>query len=119
MRNKYKKYEHIITSPMDIKTIYYIHENTAPVKIQDHWVQVVTGYVVAKGYMIDGDFRNIYHDSGCIGTTSNHIPGLVWDNYESGLKQLAKLIGQVQYNYSTNIKETFDTLKEKYPEMMI
>lgn len=107
------------TFEFETKKIYFIHENTAPIKIDEHWVQIVTNYVLAVGYIIHGRKKCIYGDVDGNTTLINHIPGLVWDSYESGQKQLAKLMSSLMQNYSTEIKDNFDRLKEKYPEMMI
>lgn len=101
-----------------VKEVYFIHQNTKPIKIENRWVQVATDYVVARGYM-NGKSDEICASKDMSCELENHIPGVYWDTYEAGERELARLMANIVTNYSAKIKETFDILKEKYPEEML
>ena len=102
-----------------MRKIYFIHENTIPIKIDGTHVHVCTDYVVTVGFVDGTNTGTIYLTDEKIGTVKNHIHGIVWDTFDEGEKHLTKLLSSISFNYSTNIKKRFDRLKEKYPEMII
>lgn len=101
-----------------VHEVYFIHQNTKPIKIEDRYVQLATDYVVARGYKVGYD-EEIHADKDMNCPLQNYIPGLFWQTFEEGEKQLAKLMASLVYNYSGDIKATYDRLKEKYPEYMV
>lgn len=101
-----------------LKKMYFIHENTIPIKIDGFYVSVATNYVVTMGYYCYDD-NEIYNDLNKTIILENYIPNLFWDTYEQGERQLAKLLRHIVYNFSDKIKENFDTLLKNYPEEMI
>lgn len=101
-----------------VHEVFFIHKNTKPIKIEDRYVQLATDYVVARGYKF-GYEDEIYSDKEMNCELTNFIPGLWWNTYEEGEKQLAKLMSCLISNYNGEMRDTFDRLKSKYPEYMV
>jgi len=101
------------------KEVFFIHHNTRPVKLGNScYTQITTNYVCAKGFKT-GDNDRIYNSMDFDFELDNCFPGTWWDTYEEGEKELAKLIKNVVAEFNTNIKDNYNKLKDKYPEVMI
>jgi len=123
-----------------MKKVYFIHENTKPIKIKDnnietlkndHYIQIATNYICTIGYIetedekdpnCDTAYETIYDhdrdDSYPNIELTNFIPGVWFETYEEGCKVLAKIL-RARTENDTKILETFNTLAEKYPEAII
>ncbi len=101
-----------------IKRVFFIHANTEPRKINNITVNIVVDYVIAVGYVaMDSD--DVYATRDLHVKYENYIPHTWWDTYEECEEHLAKILGCMYHSYSTTIAETFNRLKDRYPEYLI
>jgi len=109
-----------------MKQIYFIHENTTPVKLAGVNKQMTTDFVVTTGYISEphekdnhnpGDYNPVYSkDKGV--EFENYLPGVFFNSYEDGCKMLTKVLA-VRCTYDVTIRETFDKLVSQYPECAV
>lgn len=101
-----------------IKRVFFIHANTEPVNINGKTMNIVVDFVVATGF-VDPDYHEVFATKDLMVQFENYIPYVWWDTYDECEIHLAKMLAHMYHSYSTSIAETFNRLKEKYPERLI
>jgi len=112
-----------------MKKIYFIHENTSPIKVAGVFVQIPTDYVVAVGFikteeeiersMDDEPENTVYmYDDVVSSELYNFLPGIVFDSYEEGCRVLVKILSTRTKN-DKKINNTYLTLLDEFPEGLL
>jgi len=110
-----------------MKKIYFIHENTSPIKVAGVFVQIPTDYVVTVGFIkteeeialsMGDEPKNtvyMYNDNMARVELHNFLPGIVFDSYEEGCRVLVKILS-TRIKYDKEINKTYLTLLDEFPE---
>ena len=112
-----------------MKKIFFIHEDTRPIKIGEYFKQIPTNYGVVGGYIMTDEDIDIDDDSDCsyepvyahpdrTCELENFFKNVFFDTFEEGQKTLTRFLSQRCHN-DINIHTKFDILQNKYPEYTI